>query len=128
MEPGRPSTSVFGRDPGNDFVIADKMASRVHGKIERRRERFYYVDQSTNGTYVTNEGDVRARCSSATSSCCAGAAGSASATRPATPTRRSSPFSWNERRAGPGGRAQIVNLFSVSGFFTTDLSRPGGAP
>ena len=34
------------------------MASRVHGRIERRRERFYYVDQSTNGTYVTNEGDV----------------------------------------------------------------------
>ena len=57
MEPGKASI-LFGRDPGNDFVIADKMASRVHGKIERRRERFYYVDQSTNGTYVTNEGDV----------------------------------------------------------------------
>jgi hypothetical protein len=33
------------------------MASRVHGRIERRRDRFYYVDMSTNGTYVTNEGD-----------------------------------------------------------------------
>ena len=45
-------------DAGNDVVIADKMASRVHGRIERRRDRFYYVDQSTNGTYVTNEGDT----------------------------------------------------------------------
>jgi adenylate cyclase len=57
MEPGGKSTFVVGRDPGNDVVIADKMASRVHGRIERRRDRFYYVDQSTNGTYVTNEGD-----------------------------------------------------------------------
>jgi hypothetical protein len=29
----------------------------VHGRIERRRDRYYYVDLSTNGTYVTNEGD-----------------------------------------------------------------------
>jgi class 3 adenylate cyclase len=57
MEPGK-SSLVFGRDAGNDVVIADKMASRVHGRIERRRERFYYVDLSTNGTYVTNEGDT----------------------------------------------------------------------
>jgi adenylate cyclase len=58
MEPGGKSAFVFGRDPGNDVVIADKMASRVHGRIERRRDRFYYVDLSTNGTYVTNEGDT----------------------------------------------------------------------
>ncbi len=57
LEPGR-SAIVFGRDAGNDVVIADKMASRVHGRIERRRERFYYVDLSTNGTFVTNEGDT----------------------------------------------------------------------
>jgi class 3 adenylate cyclase len=57
MEPGK-SSIVFGRDAGNDVVIADKMASRVHGRIERRRDRFYYVDQSTNGTFVTNEGDT----------------------------------------------------------------------
>ncbi len=57
MEPGGKSAFVFGRDPGNDVVIADRMASRVHGRIERRRDRFYYVDLSTNGTYVTNEGD-----------------------------------------------------------------------
>jgi class 3 adenylate cyclase len=58
MEPGGKSIFVFGRDAGNDVVIADKMASRVHGRIERRRVRFYYVDLSTNGTFVTNEGDT----------------------------------------------------------------------
>jgi class 3 adenylate cyclase len=57
MEPGKNSL-VFGRDAGNDVVIADRMASRVHGKIERRRDRFYYVDLSTNGTFITNEGDT----------------------------------------------------------------------
>jgi adenylate cyclase len=57
MESGK-SSLVFGRDAGNDVVITDKMASRVHGKIERRRDRFYYVDLSTNGTYITNEGDT----------------------------------------------------------------------
>jgi len=49
---------MFGRDQSNDVVIADRMASRVHGRIERRGDRFYYVDMSSNGTYVTNEGDV----------------------------------------------------------------------
>jgi len=49
---------MFGRDESNDLVIADKMASRVHGRIERRRDKFYYVDLSSNGTYVTNDGDV----------------------------------------------------------------------
>jgi class 3 adenylate cyclase len=48
---------MFGRDQSNDVVIADRMASRVHGRIERRRDRFYYVDMSSNGTYVTHEGD-----------------------------------------------------------------------
>jgi class 3 adenylate cyclase len=57
MEPGV-DRIMFGRDQSNDVVIADRMASRVHGRIERRRERFYYVDRSSNGTYVTNEGDV----------------------------------------------------------------------
>jgi adenylate cyclase len=34
------------------------MASRVHCKIEYRRGKFFLTDQSTNGTYVTVEGDV----------------------------------------------------------------------
>ncbi len=52
-----PSAS-FGRDATNDLAIPDKMASRVHCKIEYRRGKFFLVDQSTNGTYVTLEGDA----------------------------------------------------------------------
>jgi class 3 adenylate cyclase len=53
----RTLTLTFGRDPQNDLVIADKMASRLHGKIERRRDKFVLVDQSSNGTYVTFDGE-----------------------------------------------------------------------
>ncbi len=47
----------LGRDPQNDVVIADQMASRLHARIERRRDKFVLVDQSSNGTYVTIEGE-----------------------------------------------------------------------
>jgi class 3 adenylate cyclase len=50
--------AALGRDAGNELVIPDKMASRVHCKIEYRRGKFFLVDQSTNGTYVTVEGDA----------------------------------------------------------------------
>ncbi len=53
----KPSASL-GREAGNDLAIADKMASRVHCKIEYRRGKFFLTDQSTNGTYVTVEGDA----------------------------------------------------------------------
>jgi predicted component of type VI protein secretion system len=33
------------------------MASRLHARIERRRDKFVLVDQSSNGTFVTIEGD-----------------------------------------------------------------------
>jgi hypothetical protein len=48
----------LGRDAGNEMMVPDKMASRVHCKIEFRRGNFFLVDQSTNGTYVTVEGDA----------------------------------------------------------------------
>jgi adenylate cyclase len=48
----------LGRDAQNDIVIADKMASRIHARIERRRGKYVLVDQSTNGTYVTVRGDT----------------------------------------------------------------------
>lgn len=48
----------LGREAGNDLVVPDKMASRVHCKIEYRRGNFFIVDQSTNGTYVTVDGDA----------------------------------------------------------------------
>ncbi len=48
---------TFGRDARNDFVIADRMASRLHAQIERRRDKFVLVDWSTNGTYCTLQGE-----------------------------------------------------------------------
>jgi adenylate cyclase len=53
----RPSASL-GREATNDLAIKDKMASRVHCKIEYRRREFFLVDQSTNGTYVKLDGDA----------------------------------------------------------------------
>ena len=52
------ASASLGRDAGNDLAVADKMASRVHCKIEYRRGKFFLTDQSTNGTYVTVEGDA----------------------------------------------------------------------
>lgn len=48
---------TLGREPRNDVVIADMLASRVHARIERRRDKFALIDQSSNGTYVTFEGE-----------------------------------------------------------------------
>jgi hypothetical protein len=48
---------TFGRDLSNDVVIADRLASRMHARIERRRDKFVLADQSSNGTYVTIEGE-----------------------------------------------------------------------
>ena len=52
------ASASLGRDAANDLAIADKLASRVHCKIEYRRRQFFLIDQSTNGTYVKFEGDV----------------------------------------------------------------------
>lgn len=51
-----PSLSL-GRDAQNDVVITDRLASRMHAKIERRRDHFMLVDQSSNGTFVTVAGE-----------------------------------------------------------------------
>jgi len=53
---GQPAVTL-GRDPQCDVVITDKMASRMHARIERRRDKFVIVDQSSNGTYVTVDGE-----------------------------------------------------------------------
>jgi class 3 adenylate cyclase len=47
----------MGRDQTADLVVRDKMASRSHGKIERRLDKFILTDHSANGTYVTVDGD-----------------------------------------------------------------------
>lgn len=49
-------TLALGRDPDNDIVIADPMASRKHASIEKRKGKFVLIDQSSNGTHVTITG------------------------------------------------------------------------
>jgi len=47
----------LGRDAQCKVVIDDEHASRHHCTIQRRRDRFVLVDKSTNGTFVTIEGE-----------------------------------------------------------------------
>ncbi|MGH8704894.1 MAG: adenylate/guanylate cyclase domain-containing protein [Burkholderiales bacterium] len=49
---------TIGRDQGCGLVVNDSMASRQHCTIERRHDKFVLADHSTNGTYVTAEGDT----------------------------------------------------------------------
>ena len=49
--------TVIGRGDQSDFVVDDKLASRMHVRVEVRRGKFVIIDQSTNGTFVrTNDG------------------------------------------------------------------------
>ena len=56
MSAERPSIAL-GRDQSADLVIRERMASRAHGKIERRLDKFILTDHSANGTFITIEGD-----------------------------------------------------------------------
>jgi len=47
----------IGRDKDCEIVVASENASRQHCTIERRGEKFVLRDHSTNGTYVTVEGE-----------------------------------------------------------------------
>jgi adenylate cyclase len=49
---------VIGRDLGCDIVITDNRASRRHCTLERKLDRFVLQDHSTNGTFVTVEGEL----------------------------------------------------------------------
>ncbi|MGH7963457.1 MAG: adenylate/guanylate cyclase domain-containing protein [Candidatus Binatia bacterium] len=49
-------TMTIGRGPQNDFVIPGEFASRLHARIEYRRNKFILLDLgSTNGTFVRTE-------------------------------------------------------------------------
>jgi adenylate cyclase len=48
---------VIGRDAPEGLTVANRLASRTHGRIECRGGKFYYVDTSTNGSFITLEGD-----------------------------------------------------------------------
>jgi adenylate cyclase len=47
----------MGRDATAELVVKDRMASRSHGKIERRLDKFILTDHSANGTFVMVDGD-----------------------------------------------------------------------
>ena len=48
---------VLGRDASCDICVEDRGASRQHARIERRRDKYFLVDQSTNGTFVVFAGE-----------------------------------------------------------------------
>jgi len=56
-------TLSIGRDLANEVVLADRKASRMHARIERRRDKFVLIDHSSNGTYVMvdNEAEIALR-------------------------------------------------------------------
>ena len=47
---------TLGRDPNNKLVIDDRKASRLHARIEKRKDAYYLVDTSTNGSFVSLTG------------------------------------------------------------------------
>lgn len=49
---------TIGRDEQADIVIEDRRASRMHAKIERRRDKFVFVDLSSNGSFVMIKGET----------------------------------------------------------------------
>jgi len=48
---------TIGREQGCGLVVADQKASRQHCTIDWRQDKWVLKDHSTNGTYVTAEGD-----------------------------------------------------------------------
>ena len=76
---------TMGRAEENDVVVKGTLISRLHARIEALRDRFLLVDQSTNGTFVTNQEGKEAFVRR-DSIVLQGAATSGSARRP-TPTR-----------------------------------------
>ena len=51
---------VMGRSQNCDLTINEKLASRQHVRIELRRDKFFIVDQSTNGTHVMIDNEASA--------------------------------------------------------------------
>lgn len=51
---------VMGRSNACDLPINEKLASRQHVRIELRRDKFFIIDQSTNGTHVKIDNEAAA--------------------------------------------------------------------
>jgi class 3 adenylate cyclase len=50
------SALMMGRSKACDLPINEQLASRQHVKIELRRDKFFVIDQSTNGTHIKIDG------------------------------------------------------------------------
>ena len=48
---------IIGRDPASGMVVDNDQVSRHHCTIERRGDKFVITDTSSNGTYVTIQGE-----------------------------------------------------------------------
>jgi len=54
-----PDSITIGREQTpHGMVVEDHNASRLHCTIERRQDRFVLIDHSSNGSFVTVEGDA----------------------------------------------------------------------
>jgi hypothetical protein len=55
---GQRTTISMGRADENDLVVKGNLISRIHARVEKRRHRYFLIDESTNGTFIqTMEGD-----------------------------------------------------------------------
>lgn len=52
---------TIGRDEGADIQVQDRSASRMHARIELRRDKFVFVDLSSNGSYILVKGETEVR-------------------------------------------------------------------
>lgn len=53
------SSAGIGRAETCEIMVGSPLASRLHARIESRRGKFVFIDQSTNGSYVkTEDGNV----------------------------------------------------------------------
>ncbi len=43
---------LIGRAAESDLIVSNKMVSKLHARVECRRGRFVFIDQSTNGSFI----------------------------------------------------------------------------
>ena len=50
---------MLGRGNNCDIIVNNSFVSRQHVKVEYRFDKFWIIDQSTNGTYIRfNDGNI----------------------------------------------------------------------
>ena len=49
---GQRTTISMGRADENDLVVKGNLISRIHARVEKRRHRYFLIDESTNGTFI----------------------------------------------------------------------------